>query len=353
LMSSLEAKADQLFLAVNGYVSRAIGAFSARLKALEDRPLPAPEKGERGEKGDPGDAVIGQPGTSAYEIAVQRGFNGDVDAWLLSLRGPAGDAGRDVDQQEVVRAVTEAVAKAIEALPEPKAGVDGKSVTIEDVAPLIQGLVKDAVGAIKVRDGLDGKDADPELIRQEVAKAVDAIPRPKDGVDGKSVTVDDVRPVLMSMQSEWALDFEKRAHDLLQRSIDRIPLPKDGVNGKDGRDALDLDDLDVTTDGEGCVTVRFSRGEVVKEFQLQFPCFIDRGVFKPDTQYRTGNGVTYGGNWWMAQKDAPAGKPGETPDWRMCVRKGRDGKDGEKGDRGEKGMDGRNGRDLTSFGMMP
>lgn len=32
-------------------------------------------------------------GYSAYELAIQRGFNGTLDEWLLSLRGPKGDKG--------------------------------------------------------------------------------------------------------------------------------------------------------------------------------------------------------------------------------------------------------------------
>lgn len=35
----------------------------------------------------------GVPGKSAYEIAVEQGFIGTVDEWLLSLRGPAGAKG--------------------------------------------------------------------------------------------------------------------------------------------------------------------------------------------------------------------------------------------------------------------
>lgn len=35
----------------------------------------------------------GEPGKSAYEIAVEHGFEGDEQAWLESLKGEKGDPG--------------------------------------------------------------------------------------------------------------------------------------------------------------------------------------------------------------------------------------------------------------------
>ena len=35
----------------------------------------------------------GEPGKSAYEIAVEQGFEGDEQAWLESLKGEKGDTG--------------------------------------------------------------------------------------------------------------------------------------------------------------------------------------------------------------------------------------------------------------------
>jgi integrin beta 3 len=174
------------------------------------------------------------------------------------------------------------------------------------------------------KDGVDGKDG-------------------RDGSDGKSVTLDEVMPLLNAKMAEFALDLERRAQDILQRSIDRMPIPKDGrdgrdgIDGKDGVDAFELDDLEVEQDEDGRVTLRFIRADERKEVVLRFPVFVDRGVFKADEVYERGNGVTWAGSLWLAQKDAPVGKPGENADWRLAVKKGRDGKDGERGDRGDKG----------------
>lgn len=69
--------------------------------------IPGPEgppgpPGKDGEPGPPGaDGLQGPPGEpgadgkSAYQIAVENGFTGTEDEWLLSLKGPKGDPGTD------------------------------------------------------------------------------------------------------------------------------------------------------------------------------------------------------------------------------------------------------------------
>ena len=51
-------------------------------------------KGDKGDKGETGST--GEKGKSAYEIAVDEGFEGDVKSWLLSLVGEKGDLGAEV-----------------------------------------------------------------------------------------------------------------------------------------------------------------------------------------------------------------------------------------------------------------
>ena len=195
-------------------------------------------------------------------------------------------------------------------------GKDGTSVTIEDVYPLINDLVAKAVEKIPPpKDGQDGANG---------RDGIDGAP----GVDGKSVTLEEIKTNLLDPAlSTWQLDFERRAQDTLQRSIDRIPAPKNGENGKDGADGFGFDDLSITHDEPGTIVLRFERGAQVKEFTLRIPVFIDRGVFVEDQKYTQGNGVTFGGSFWLAQVDDPQGKPGLSKDWRLAVKKGRDGRD--------------------------
>ena len=49
------------------------------------------EKGNTGAKGNPGQD--GAEGKSAYAIAVEHGYEDSEDKWLLSLKGEKGDAG--------------------------------------------------------------------------------------------------------------------------------------------------------------------------------------------------------------------------------------------------------------------
>jgi hypothetical protein len=54
---------------------------------------------------------------------------------------------------------------------------------------------------------------------------------------------------------------------------------------------------------------------------------IDRGVFKDGTEYDKGDGVTWGGSFWIAQRDTQSKPDAGNGDWRLAVKKGRDGKD--------------------------
>lgn len=194
------------------------------------------------------------------------------------------------------------------------------------------------------RDGLDGKDGAPGQNgkdgepgeRGEPGEAIKGEPGPQGvpgergpeglpgapGADGKSIAVDDIRDVLDASFAKWALDVERRAAETIQRAIDRIPAPKDG------KDGLGFEDLTVEFDGERHVTMKFVRGEQTKQFGFDLPVVIDRGVYKEGQQYAQGDGVTWGGQFFIAQR-ATADKPMApgSDDWRLSVKKGRDGKD--------------------------
>lgn len=101
---------------------------------------------------------------------------------------------------------------------------------------------------------------------------------------------------------------------------------KDG-HGKDGDDGIGFEDLSFETDEAGRAVAKFQRGDLVKTVRL--PGIVDRGVFKADGEYLRGDAATFGGCLWIAQKDAPEGKPGEGDAWRLAVKKGRDGRDHE------------------------
>lgn len=117
---------------------------------------------------------------------------------------------------------------------------------------------------------------------------------------------------------------------------------KDGREGIDGKDGLGFEDMSLAYDGERTIVVRFTRGELVKEFPLVMPILLDRGVWKQG-DFAKGDAVSFGGSLWIAQRDT-SDKPETTDAWRLSVKRGRDGKDGKNG---ERGAEGRAGRDLT------
>jgi hypothetical protein len=162
-------------------------------------------------------------------------------------------------------------------------------------------------------DGKDGKDGPPG----------------EKGENGKSVSLEEVKSVFEGEIAKWALAFERRAQDVLQKAIDRIPQPipgKDGSNGLNGKDGIGFDDLNLIQTDERSLVFRFQRDGKTKEFPLTFPVLIDRGVFKPESVYLKGDGVTYAGSFWISQKDQPGSKPGEDANWRLAVKRGRDAK---------------------------
>lgn len=222
-----------------------------------------------------------------------------------------------------------------------KDGVDG-----QDGAPGRDGIDgkdgKDGIDGVNGkdgRDGIDGKDGAPGLNGSDGKNGLDGLAGAKGepgepGEDGESGR--DGRDGLAGVQGPAGLDG------------------KDGLHGKDGRDGLDgfgFDDLACSYDGGRMLTLAFSQGERVKEFTFKLPIPLDRGVFRTGTVYDKGDSVTYGGSCWLAQKDEAKGKPGESADWRLSTKHGRDGKQGERGLPGKEGAPGRDGRDLTQLGF--
>ncbi len=205
-------------------------------------------------------------------------------------KGDAGVPGKDADFAAIVMEVTAAI-------PKPIPGPPGKDATVDFSA-----------------------------IAEQCRTLVAALPKPKDGEpgkDGKGLTVDDVRPLFELAFAKWETDFERRAQDVFAKAIERMPKAKDGIDG------LGFDDLSVEHDGSGLIYLHFVRGEQRKDFELRLPCFRDRGVYSEESKdYREGHGTTWGGSYFIAQKDNPQGRPGESDDWRLAVKRGRDGKDG-------------------------
>lgn len=146
------------------------------------------------------------------------------------------------------------------------------------------------------------------------------------GADGKSVVLADLEPLLKSMQSEWALDFERRAQALFQKAVDAIPKPVDGKDGTNGVDGIGWDSMRVEHDGRRSFEFIFTKDGTDHPFKFSVPCVIDAGFYQEGMKVEKGDGVTFGGSYWIAQTDTDTKPAVGNPDYRLAVRKGRDGK---------------------------
>jgi hypothetical protein len=168
---------------------------------------------------DPLTARIGEIEGKLAEIETREPLKGepgksltadDVRPLILEevAKLPPAEPGKSVSVDDVRPLLDELVA----ALPKPE---DGKSVTLDDVRPILE----EAVAALPKPQ--DGKSVTAEDVKPLLDEMVAAIPKPQ---DGKSVTLDDVRP-------------------LIEAEVAKIPIPKDGEKGAPGEIALAPDDI--------------------------------------------------------------------------------------------------------------
>jgi len=367
--------------------------MSEQIKALEARidSLPAPKDGIDGKDAAPvdADAIVSEvikripaprDGKDAepvdHEAVVldvlkrvpvpQDGKDGANGA-----DGKDGAAGKDADAAAITAEVLERVSKMI---PEPihgkdgRDGLDGKDgrdgIDGKDGAPGAHGKNgADGIAGKDGADGLSGKDGRDGINGKDGSNGLDG----KDGangLDGKSITIDDVRPILEGEVAKWALDFERRAADVMQKAIDKIPRydPPTSVTIEDvrpildgevakalldldrraadsiqkaidnlpepkpGKDGFTPDDLRLSLKEDGqTIVVTMSAGERVTSKELRLPIPVDAGVFKRGESYQKGQTVSYGGSLFIAQCETSQ-TPETGPDWRLAVKRGRDGK---------------------------
>ncbi|MBI8355350.1 hypothetical protein JEY77_27810 [Pseudomonas aeruginosa] len=272
-------------------------------KSLDERPdLEAIAKQAAALIPEPKD---GEPGRDANMDALKEYLAELVKAI------PAPADGKSVTVDDVAPLIRQEVAKAMSEVPPAK---DGESVTVDDVRPVLAELVSKAVADLPQPQ--PGKDADMDALRSHLDGLVKSLELPK------APSIEEVSAAFERRFSDLSLSWERQARDTFDKAADRMPIPKDG------RDALPLECFDLALGEDGrTVTVKMQAGDIVVEKSVRIASVIDRGVFSAEKYYEQGDGTTYGGCYWIAQKDAPIGVPGGSDDWRLAVKKGRDGKD--------------------------
>ncbi|HBT4716494.1 TPA: phage gp6-like head-tail connector protein, partial [Klebsiella quasipneumoniae subsp. quasipneumoniae] len=194
------------------------------------------------------------------------------------------------------------VSEAVAALPLPQ---DGKSVTPEDVRPLLQELVTAAVGEIPVPR--DGKDYDPAVLKQAVddavADAVAALPPAQDGRDALHL---EIQPFIDEGKS-----YTRGSYATHNGGLWRAYEKTHGMRGweciVDG-----VSDVDISMNGQRNFIVTVNRASGTSEKKsFDIPTMVYRGVFKSGDEYLPGDTVTWGGSLWHCDEQTQD-KPGET-----------------------------------------
>ncbi|HFO0271993.1 TPA: phage gp6-like head-tail connector protein [Enterobacter asburiae] len=217
------------------------------------------------------------------------------------------------------------VSDAVAAIPAPR---DGKSVTPEDVQPMIQELVRNAVAEIPTPK--DGKDFDPsmlkQLVEQAVSDAVSAIPAAapgKDGADGRDALTLEVLPLIDEKKS-----YPRGSYATHNGGLWRAYEKTHGMRGweclVDGVAGIDIQHSEQRT--LSLTVNRTSGASETKSFDV--PVMIYQGIFKSGQEYLPGDTVTWGGSLWHCDEQTQD-KPGEagSKGWTLAAKRGRDGRD--------------------------
>ncbi|EOL8995759.1 phage gp6-like head-tail connector protein [Cronobacter sakazakii] len=177
-----------------------------------------------------------QDGKSLTPDDVQPMLQEMVDKAFCGL--PTPKDGKDYDPAVLKQAVEEAVSRAFAGIPAPQ---DGKSLTPDDVQPMLQEMVDKAFGDLPTPR--DGKDYDPAVLKQAVEEAVSrafaGIPVPQ---DGKSLTPEDVQPMLEQLVAA-SMPVLPDVKTMVSEAVTALPTAEPGRDGEDGRDALALEIL--------------------------------------------------------------------------------------------------------------
>lgn len=206
------------------------------------------------------------------------------------------------------------VSEAVAALPPAQ---DGKSVTPEDVRPLLQELVTAAVSEIPVPR--DGKDYDPAVLKQAVDDAVAALPPAQDGRDALQL---EIQPFIDEGKS-YTRGYYATHNGGLWRAYEK-------THGMRGWECIvdGVSDVDISMNGQRNFIVTVNRASGASEKKsFDIPTMVYRGVFKSGDEYLPGDTVTWGGSLWHCDEQTQD-KPGETGSkgWTLAVKRGRDGR---------------------------
>ncbi|MCK1670288.1 hypothetical protein [Bradyrhizobium sp. 150] len=434
VMPALETLVAALPPAVNG---KDADPETIRSMVLAELAKIEPVNGKDGRDGIDGkDGAAGKDGQDGKSVELDDVIpviTAEVSKLVLpeGKQGPQGEPGKSVTLDEVTPLIAAEVSKLV--LPEGKQGPQGEpgepgaSVSVPEVREIIQSLFDALPRAV------NGKDADPAEVAALIVGDVAALmPVPADGKDGKSVTLEEIIPLVedaaaKKLPASFLINEEgnllsvfasgdtkavgkvrgEPGAALLDGHVDddgtlvlrisdgrairtgvvRGDPGKDGEHGQrgeHGRDAYEIQILPGIDEGKSYVegVCAMWRGGLIRAARQTDPIkggdiaaagwkplvrgiaeeretvdndgrFIDRTtVYSDGTEftrriktvtpiyrgvwtegaYLKGDIVTWAGSSFIAQRDT-TDKPEQTDAWKLSTKRGRDGKDGKIVDR--------------------
>ena len=291
----------------------------------------------------------------------------------------------DLDITQVETLVADHVAKAsdqlkglvdnvVQAIPEPIDTEAFKAEIVLQVDELIESqadpVTHDQLEAVLLEQAIEVD----KLIDAAISKLI--IPKPLDTEAFKTeimlqvaeLKLDETDLITQTDLESALLDQAHTTTDLITNAIEHLEVPANGIDGRDGLDIEILPSIDLEKSyprgsysthngglwkahaqtngmrGWDCVVKGIPSFDIEqideRNFQLSFtdtmgdvetselsiPVMIYRGTYSPGT-YKNGDTVTWGGSLWHCDRETDT-KPGQSEDWTLCAKKGRDGKSG-------------------------
>ena len=175
------------------------------------------EKGYEGTLEEWLESLKGSNGKSAYELAVEKGYDGTLEEWLLSLNGTNGSNGKSAYELAVEKGYKGTLDQWLESLK----GSNGKSAYELAVENEYSGTIEEWLESLNGTNGKDGSDG---------SDGEDG----KDGKDGK----DGITPILgVDSDGYWTIDTGNGVQRLKDANGEDVKaIGQDGTDGQDGVD---------------------------------------------------------------------------------------------------------------------
>jgi hypothetical protein len=205
-----------------------------------------------------------------------------------------------VDRDELAALVKSEAASILGTWDRPQ---DGKSVTLDDVRPIIEeGIAKVAAGIRVPKDGVNLAGAMIDRGGNLVLTLSDGTMKELGRVVGTDAAPVDMAAVERSIKSMF----------------DAWPKPKDG------RDGFALEHFDAEMkDGGRTLVLKFEDAERKAEYEFGIPVMLYRGVYREGQVYKQGDTATWGGSLWHCDTIETTDKPDSgSKAWTLCAKKG-------------------------------